>query len=417
MLALPFPISTHFCTKKHLLHLCNQRKIKSMQEVKLGGEINMQRSESMRLKEKKVKDLMVDKKRLVEVPYMASLAHTMTTLVANKVVAVPVAAPPGQWIGAGGSMIVESDKQTGTVRKHYIGMVTMLDIVVHIAGDNHLSGDDDDITKDLDQRMSGPVSSIIGHSFEGLSLWTLNPNTSLLDCMEVLSKGVHRAMVPVDGQAENVAAAGVELVESAWSYQMLTQMDVLRFLHDRAGEGDGELQSILSRSVQDLLAVTEQIYAITDRTKLVDAIKCLKAAMLNAVPIVRASDVDQDDHKQHINGRCRKLIGTFSSTDLRGCHIATLKSWLGISALAFTEDVASSPLYTESESDTQINRRELVTCFAESPLSEVIEKAVTRHVHRVWMVDHQGLLVGVVSLTDVIRVIRHSLLSSDSDDL
>lgn len=150
-----------------------------MQEAKLGGEINMQRSESMRLKEKKVKDLMVDKKRLVEVPYMASLAHTMTTLVANKVVAVPVAAPPGQWIGAGGSMIVESDKQTGTVRKHYIGMVTMLDIVVHIAGDNHLSGDDDDITKDLDQRMSGPVSSIIGHSFEGLSLWTLNPNTRL----------------------------------------------------------------------------------------------------------------------------------------------------------------------------------------------------------------------------------------------
>lgn len=116
-----------------------------------------------------------------------------------------------------------------------------------------------------------------------------------------------------------------------------------------------------------------------------------------------------------LQGRCRKLIGTFSATDLRGCHVATLKSWLGISALAFTEEVASSPLYTES--DTQINRRELVTCFAESPLSEVIEKAVTRHVHRVWMVDHQGLLVGVVSLTDVIRVIRHSLLSSDSDDL
>ncbi|MCI07093.1 SNF1-related protein kinase regulatory subunit gamma-like PV42a, partial [Trifolium medium] len=44
--------------------------------------------------------------------------------------------------------------------------------------------------------------------------------------MEVLSKGVHRAMVPTDSQIENVSA-GVELVESSSSYQMLTQMDVL----------------------------------------------------------------------------------------------------------------------------------------------------------------------------------------------
>ncbi|WVZ00468.1 hypothetical protein V8G54_026537 [Vigna mungo] len=383
-----------------------------VKEAKRGGGATMHQSGSVRLKEKMVKDMMVDRKRLVEVPYTASLAQTMNTLVANKIAAVPVAAPPGQWIGAGGSMIVESDKQTGAVRKHYIGMVTMLDIVAHIAGDDHLSGGDN-ITQDLDQRMSDPVSSIIGHSFEGLSLWTLNPNTS---------KGVHRAMVPVDGQEENVAS-GVELAESASSYQILTQMDMLRFLHGRAAE----LHSILSRSVQDLGADTVQIYAITDRTKLVYAIKCLKAAMLNAVPIVRASDVGQDDHKQLINaslitslralfGRCRKLIGTFSATDLRGCHITSLKSWLGISALAFTEEVESSPLYSEPDMQNRgSSRRELVTCYVESPLSEVIEKAVTNHVHRVWVVDQEGLLVGVVSLTDVIRVIRHSLLSDSND--
>jgi len=182
MLVLHFPISTDLCTKKNL-SFCNRRKIETMQEVKeakRGGGATMQRSESVRLKEKKVKDMMVGKKRLVEVPYTASLAQTMNTLVANKIVAVPVAAPPGQWIGAGGSMIVESDKQTGAVRKHYIGMVTMLDIVAHIAGEDHLSGGDN-ITQDLDQRMSDSVSSIIGHSFEGLSLWTLNPNTRFIN--------------------------------------------------------------------------------------------------------------------------------------------------------------------------------------------------------------------------------------------
>lgn len=117
---------------------------------------------------------MVDNRRLVEVPYTASLAHTMNSLVANQVVAVPVAAPPGHWIGAGGSMIIQSDKQTGAVRKHYIGMITMLDILAHIAGVDQMDGGDG---SDLDQKMAVSVSSIIGNCLEGLSLWTLNPNT------------------------------------------------------------------------------------------------------------------------------------------------------------------------------------------------------------------------------------------------
>lgn len=130
-------------------------------------------STTQKLREKKVSDvLMADKRRLVEVPYTATLAHTMNALVANRVVAVPVAAPPGHWIGAGGSMILESDKQTGAVRKHYIGMVTMLDILAHIAGDDVGGGG-----SDVEERMGVPVSSIIGYCLESLSLWTLNPNT------------------------------------------------------------------------------------------------------------------------------------------------------------------------------------------------------------------------------------------------
>ncbi|KAI5392683.1 hypothetical protein KIW84_060018 [Lathyrus oleraceus] len=152
-------------------------------------------------------------------------------------------------------------------------------------------------------------------------------------------------------------------------------------------------------------AITERIYAITDRTKLIDAIKCLKASMLNALPIVRASD-----------GRCRKLIGTISATDLRGCYVNTLKSWSEISALAFTEHIATSPLYAAYDIPNDIGNstRELVTCYADSTMSEVINKAVAKHVHRVWVVDQEGLLICVVSLSDIIRVIRQSMLS-DSD--
>ncbi|KAK3411057.1 hypothetical protein EUGRSUZ_J03066, partial [Eucalyptus grandis] len=354
-------------------------------------------------RDKKVKDIVINSRRLVEVPYTASLAHTMNALVANTVVAVPVAAPPGQWIGAGGSMIMESDKQTGTIRKHYIGMVTMLDILAHIAGDDRVNGGGSgDGSSDLVQKMAVPVSNIIGHCLEGLSLWTLNPNTSILDCMEVLSKGIHRALVPLDSHMENLS--GVELVESASSYRMLTQMDVLKFLK----EHNSGTAAILSRSVEELGAINRNVYAITDRTRVIEAIKCMRAALLNAVPIVESGALEEEDHSQL--GRGRKLIGTFSATDLRRCHVSEQRPWLSATALEFTESISPSPLY--SASSEGVPPRELVTCRDDTPLAEVMDKAVKKHVHRVWVVDHQGSLAGLVSLTDMIRVLRAALLSA-----
>ncbi|AAD39660.1 SNF1-related protein kinase regulatory subunit gamma-like PV42a [Arabidopsis thaliana] len=333
------------------------------------------------------KDLTVRNRRLVEVPYTATLSHAMNTLVANSISALPVAAPPGHWIGAGGSMIMESDKQTGVVRKHYIGILTMLDILAHIAGeDSNLS--------DLDRKMSSQVSSIIGHCLEGLSLWTLNPNTSVLECMEVFSKGIHRALVPVESSIEsNNTIAGVELIESASAYKMLTQMDLLRFLKDHHFD---DLKTVLSRSISDLGAVNDSVYAITERTTVSNAINVMKGALLNAVPIVHAPDIAQEDHLQLVNGRHRKVIGTFSATDLKGCRLPELQTWLPLTALEFTEKTSGK-------------EREVVSCGVESTMEEAIEKVVTRGVHRVWVMDQQGLLQGVVSLTDIIRSLRSTL--------
>nr|GMC68841.1 SNF1-related protein kinase regulatory subunit gamma-like PV42a [Ipomoea batatas] len=277
-------------------------------------ESHSHEAQPKRLAEKKVMDLMHDKRRLVEVPYTATLADAMNTLLANRVAAVPVAAPPGQWIGAGGSMILEYDKRSGAARKHYIGMVTMLDILAHIAGE----GDDD--VDHLDQKLATPVSSIIGHCLESLSLWTLNPS---------MSKGIHRAMVPIEGQAETIA--GVELVESASSYRMLTQMDVLKFVmreHDNQNE---EVKGIMSHPIKDskqFQAVTDTVFGVTDQATVIDAIKCMRAASLNAVPIVQSSNTIQEDHRQLVNGKKRKVIATFSATDLRGCPISLLETCL-----------------------------------------------------------------------------------------
>ncbi|KAM7475902.1 hypothetical protein LguiB_023145 [Lonicera macranthoides] len=214
--------------------------------------------------------------------------------------------------------------------------------------------------------------------------------------MEVFSKGIHRALVPMDGQMEHVG--GVELVESASCYRMLTQMDLMRFLSSH----DSELRTIMSKTVLELGAVIQIIFGVTHCTKVIEVIKSMKAASLTAVPIMEASKTLCEDNNQLVNGKGRRLIGTFSATDLRGCPIPQLQTWLPLSVLDFTQKVSAT-------------RRELVTCYAESPLHEVVEKAVTKHVHRVWVVDHAGLLVGLVSLTDIIRVIRGASLVSKSE--
>ncbi|KAF1001559.1 SNF1-related protein kinase regulatory subunit gamma-like PV42a [Apium graveolens] len=364
----------------------------------------MQMDSGVKLRVLKVSDVMpADKRRLVEVPYTATLAHTMNALVANRVVALPVAAPPGKWIGAGGSMILEADKQTGVVRKHYIGMVTMLDILAHIAGDDGSDGFDH-----LEDKMSVHVSALIGQCLETLSLWTLNPTTSILDCMEVFSKGIHRALVPMDSQVENVA--GVELLESASCYQMITQMDLLKFLKEK---DSAELQAIMSRSVTELGAMSGHVFGVTDRTRVIDAIKSMRAASLLAVPVIEASETSDECHSTLVDGKGRKLVGTFSATDLRGCPISQLRAWLPVSVMEFTEKLSSDLPQAAGHSPDDLSRsatRELVTCYADSPLWETVDKALTKHVHRVWVVDAMGLLVGLVTLTDIIRVIRDSLL-------
>ncbi|KAL9232014.1 hypothetical protein vseg_007164 [Gypsophila vaccaria] len=379
-------------------------------------ETTKNKGQIMRITERKVKELVTKKRRLVEVPYTATLADTMNTLVNHRVVAVPVAAPPGHWIGAGGSMIMEADKQTGAVRKHYIGMVTMLDILAHIAGAGSGSGSggggDDEVANggdagvgNVDAKLSVPVSSIIGHCLEGLSLWTLNPNTNLLDCMEVLSKGIHRAMVPLDSSMENIS--GVELVESASSYRMLTQMDVIKFLQAHSLD---ELQGILGRTVRSIGAVTDTVFAVTNRTTAIDAVKCLRTASLQAVPIVEAFELPEEAQHQLVDGHGRRLVGTFSATDLRGCPVSLMQSWLPLNVIDFTSKVYENPPF--GAPDLVNSPRLLVTCYAGSTLAEVIDKVTTRHVHRVWVVDEAGLLRGLVSLTDIIRAVRAALLSA-----
>lgn len=105
-----------------------------------------------------------------------------------------------------------------------------------------------------------------------------------------------------------------------------------------------------------------------------------------------------------MQGFGRKLVGTFSATDIRGCPIAALQPWLQLNVIDFTSKVLENPSY--GAPDLVNSPRLLVTCRLDSLLTDVIDKVVTTHVHRVWVTNDDGALIGLVSLTDIIRAIR-----------
>lgn len=85
-----------------------------------------------------------------------------------------------------------------------------------------------------------------------------------------------------------------------------------------------------------------------------------------------------------------------------------------MSALDYTETVLANPLLAAFNNAAGSPTRELVACRADSSLGEVIDKVVSKHVHRLWVVDQQGLLKGLISLTDIIRVLRLAILSEQN---
>ncbi|CAI7729755.1 unnamed protein product [Closterium sp. NIES-53] len=121
--------------------------------------------------------LVSEKREIISVPDTATVLDALELMNANGIVALPVAAPPGKWLGAGGANIVDGEKQ-------YIGVVSMADVAMHLVREGARPA-----------ALKAGVVSLIGNSPEGLSLWVASSSTPLVDAMEPLSKGIHRLLV------------------------------------------------------------------------------------------------------------------------------------------------------------------------------------------------------------------------------
>lgn len=180
---------------------------------------------------------------------------------------------------------------------------------------------------------------------------------------DVLSQNVHR--VPVFDNNDKV-------------YNILSQSDVIHFLYEHIRD----IGIARFDTVEKLGLGTRNVISMSARAKAIHAFFLMLYQKVPAVAIVSG------------NG---ELVGNLSASDLRGLDQNSFTQLLD-PVMEFVKSVK--------------RHRGLVTCKKSSTLESVLSKLANNNVHRLWMVDDNNCPIGVVSLTDVMKLFANREESS-----
>jgi len=189
-----------------------------------------------------------------------------------------------------------------------------------------------------------------------LPVFPFKLNTPLLQLMNTFSFGIHR--VPVINDNNKIL-------------NFISQMDLLRFLTQNIYLLDE--RGIGKKTLDELGIGRSSVLFVRADAMVLLTMKCMIAKKVSAMPVL-----DKD------TGR---LIANFSVSDLRGLGPNELPHLLR-PLIEFLSIFNVKSLYP-------------LTCKPTDTLEYVMLKLAATNVHRLWVVDSQQRLIGVVSLTDV----------------
>ena len=123
-----------------------------------------------------MKDLVVSKRGLIDVAASTPVGEVLELLDGHQILSVPVFGSPGSWLGAGGTEIVVGDKQ-------YIGIISVLDLVVFIMYSVSGSMTDAQADANIQRAQARPVFEAFGSTDESLSFWAEVESQELVSMM------------------------------------------------------------------------------------------------------------------------------------------------------------------------------------------------------------------------------------------
>jgi 5'-AMP-activated protein kinase regulatory gamma subunit len=236
-----------------------------------------------------------------------------------------------------------------------LGSVDVLDLVTFVLKFCSPPNTTPPMLQDPQQFFASPLVFVLDQS-------RCNPFFPVAECTSIaevvahiLAKGVHRCPV-VDSQNEVVG--------------IVSHIDVLTFVLNHASD----FADLLKQSVASLGFVTGTVVAVSASTPLRDVFATIIKHGISAVAVV----------DEHYN-----LTGNLSASDLKGI---TEENWLDL-ALPVGTFLAHQ------------HRSGAACCSPHTTLHEVITSLITCGIHRLYIVNELKKPVGIVSTTDLMKLL------------
>jgi len=198
------------------------------------------------------------------------------------------------------------------------------------------------------------ASSLLGMGSDvDIKVCVVKEDDSLHKPFQCLSKGQRRFMVKTSDSG----------------YRLVTQARLVRFLFekfDKFNLGDIKLE--------DANIITKPVSTVEKSTDAIEAFKKLRSQEINGLAVTESDGT---------------LIGTLSVADLRGLKMDMLDRLKDVSVIDFLKKQHGEV-------------PDVITVCPSMSLKELLETMTSKKKHRVFVMDSEKRLAGVVTLTDII---------------
>jgi len=245
-----------------------------------------------------------------------------------------------------------------------VGMLHLLDIVVFVlkvipeAKDLQLNGIQ--TLENVVNNLSLEIVVNIIDSSQRQPYFPLHEDTPLELALEYFALGIHRLVLFNDQ---------FELVSS------VSHVSILKHVFEQFKQG--HLMMLANKTADSFTYGQRRCICIQQTESVISAFRLITENSVNAVGVV-------DEHN--------RLVGNFSAFDVRGLYTT---DWVGfmLSVESFLRKYSPSSLCC-------------VSCGAKTTLYYIVREMLTARVRRVWIVDENGIPCGVVSTTDIMKLLK-----------